>query len=78
MKDYLIYVFCNECYDVHLLPTEISLNDGPDIRKSIEDIYADRKLPPTIAALKNYIVTCPSTGKQFVQQDNHQIYLFPL
>jgi len=78
MAKYAVYVFCNECSDVHPMRISIHLNDGPPDKKSIGDTYKGRDLPPHIATLRNNILSCPKTGKTFTQKDNDQIFLVPI
>jgi hypothetical protein len=78
MPKYEIFVFCDNCGDVH--PTRISvlLNDGPIEKASVSDTYAGRALPGSLAMLSNNEVRCPKTDQMFTQKDNHQIFLVPV
>ena len=78
MQDYEIYVFCNECSEVHPMSIKISLKDGPTKKQSINDVYEGEELPENIANLLNNKVRCPKTGKMFVQKDNHQVFIVPV
>jgi len=77
MATYSVYVFCNECADVHPMGITISLEDGPPERESIGNLYAGKDLPSNIANLINNKTRCPKTGKWFVQKDNNQVFLIP-
>ena len=78
MAKYSVYVFCNECSDVHPTGIVISLDDGPVDKSSIGDTYAGKELPPQIATLTNNTFTCPNTNKPFSQSDNDQVFLVPI
>jgi hypothetical protein len=73
-----VYVFCNDCADVHPMGISIQLDDGPPRKESIGNLYAGRPLPPEIATLSQNRVQCPNTGRPFVQKDNHQVFLVPV
>lgn len=75
MATYSVYVFCNECADVHPMGITISLDDGPPQRESIGNLYAGKELPSDIAMLRDNKTVCPNTGKWFNQKDNNQIFL---
>jgi len=57
------------------MPITVTLDDGPAERESIGNTYAGKALPPKVATLNHNIMTCPETGKRFVQEDNNQIFL---
>lgn len=78
MQDYDVYVFCNECGDVHPMGLRIKLEDGPADKQSIGDTYSGKDLPREIANLMNNRTQCPKTGKMFIQKDNHQVFLVPV
>ena len=75
MAKYSVHVFCDVCPHEHHTGINVILNDGPAERGSIDDTYAGKALPSSVATLHHNSVTCPNTGKCFVQEDNHQIFL---
>jgi len=75
MGTYAVYVYCNECADVHPMGISISLDIGPIQKESIGNLYAGKDLPPNVANLINNKTICPNTGKWFNQKDNNQIFL---
>ena len=75
MALYDVYVFCNNCGQVHPMTIRISLDDGPAEKDSIGNVYAGKDLPQNVAALTNNYVLCPKTNKWFVQRDNNQVFL---
>ena len=75
MAQYDVWVFCNECGEVHRMGIRVGLDDGPAEKDSIGNLYAGRELPTTIVDLINNYTTCPNTGKRFRQKDNNQVFL---
>ena len=78
MANYDVYVFCNECSDVHPMGIIVPLDDGPVKKESIGDLYAGKALPPVIANLTNNKTECPNTGHLFTQKNNDQVFLVPI
>jgi hypothetical protein len=59
------------------LEMSVELKDGPIKKQSIADTYPGESLPQNLAGLSGSIVTCPTTGRQFIQKSNQQIFLVP-
>jgi hypothetical protein len=78
MARYAVYIFCNECSDVHPMGVTVDLNDGPPSRESVGNAYAGKEVPPEVAALITNMVTCPQTQRLTSQQDNNQVFLVPV
>jgi hypothetical protein len=78
MAKYDVYVFCNECSDVHPLGIRIDLEDGPTKKESIGDLFAGKELPADIVTLINNKTVCPNTNKLFTQTDNKQVFIVPI
>ena len=78
MGTYDVYVFCNECSDVHCMGKGISLEDGPAGKESLGRAYAGKELPPDIATLLKSGLQCPQTNNTFVQQDTDEVFLVPV
>lgn len=78
MAKYSVYVFCNECGEVHPMGVAVSLDDGPPERESIANTYEGQELPPEVLSLTSNYVQCPNTGKLFRQKDNNQVFLVPI
>jgi hypothetical protein len=55
----------------------VILKDGPIEKQSIGDLYDGKTLPKNLADLTSRSVSCPKTGRQSIQKDNHQIFLVP-
>lgn len=78
MAKYDVYVFCNECGEVHPMGIRIGLDDGPVEKESIGDLYAGKELPPNIANLVNNETLCPNSRQMFTQKNNNQVFLVPV
>jgi hypothetical protein len=78
MADYDVYVFCNECNDVHSAELRIELQYGPIDKQRVSDVYSGREPPAVIKMLKNSYYQCSKTGKTFFQKDQKQVFLVPV
>jgi len=78
MAKYSVYVFCDDCGDVHPMGISIELEDGPADKASISDTYAGKELPSKIAQLLNNTTQCPKSGKPILQRNNDQVFLVPI
>lgn len=78
MPQYDIYVFCNECSNVHPMRIRIARDDGPVEKTSIGDLFKGKELPQDIVNMKNNMTICPNTGNAFIQEDNDQVFLVPV
>lgn len=74
---YSIVASCNKCAGLHELGISVTLENGPVDKQSIGDLYEGKSLPKNLANLGQNSVTCPKTGRQSTQRDNHQIFLVP-
>ena len=78
MPEYAVYVFCNECGDVHPMGIQIALKDGPKDKQSVGDTYSGRDLPTNIVNMINNYTLCPKTNELFLQKNNDQVFLVPV
>jgi hypothetical protein len=72
---YSIFSLCNKCGGTHDMAVTVILNDGPIGKQSVADFYDGKTLPKNLADLTSRSVSCPKTGRQSIQKDNHQIFL---
>ena len=77
MIPYTLYVFCDDCSDVHPMPIKIHLGKGPDSKQSIGEAYEGKRVPEKLSRLARNVVRCPKTGKSFVQKDDRHVFLVP-
>ncbi len=59
------------------MAVSVILKDGPIEKQSIGDFYDGTNLPKNLADLTSRSISCPKTGRQSIQKDNHQIFLVP-
>jgi hypothetical protein len=78
MPQYDVYALCDECGNEHPMGIGIHLDEGPDDRRSIGDIYEGKSRPPQILAIEGHKCLCVRTGKQFIQKDDKQLFLVPV
>ena len=78
MVTYRIFVQCDYCEENHPLPFAVSKENLPSGKKSIAEIYGDRKLPDDIYSIISISVQCSKTGKNFVQKDLRKIFMIPV
>ena len=76
-SQYSIVVSCNKCAGVHEMGISVTMENGPANKQSIGDLYNGKSLPKNLANLTQNSVTCPKTGRQSTQRNNHQIFLVP-
>ena len=74
---YSIFVGCNKCGGLHEMDSSVVMEDGPLDKQSIGDLYNGKSIPKNLADLVQKSVTCPKTGRQSTQKNNHQIFLVP-
>jgi hypothetical protein len=72
---YMMHVFCNECSVPHPTGIAIEREELLAADQSIGDIYDGREVPEEIVSMLGNNFRCPSTGKFYVQKDNHQVFL---
>src|SRR5262245_13045356 len=78
ISKYSIVVSCNKCGGMHELGISVTMDNGPTDKQSIGDLYDGKSLPKNLADLSQNSVTCPKTGRQSTQRNNHQIFLVPI
>lgn len=74
---YRFLVTCNKCGRIHSTGFSVLLQEGPDRRQSLAELY-DGNPPESLASLATTRVTCPFTGKQFSQKNYCHIFLIPV
>jgi len=55
----------------------VVVENGPSDKQSISNLYNGKTLPQSLADLTSNSVTCPKTGRQSTQKNNHHIFLVP-
>jgi hypothetical protein len=76
-SQYSIVASCNKCAGLHDMGISVTMENGPAGKQSLGDLYNGKSLPKNLANLTQSSVTCPKTGRQSTQRNNHQIFLVP-
>ena len=71
-----IFVSCSKCARIHDTGIFFVVQYGPVRKQSLADL-CNENLPKYLIDFPHTLVTCPWTGKQFRQPDNHKIFLVP-
>jgi hypothetical protein len=74
---YSIVASCNKCNGMHDMGISVTMENGPASKQSIGELYDGKSLPKNLANLTNTSISCPKTGRQSTQKNNHQIFLVP-
>jgi hypothetical protein len=75
LSHYKVFVFCEDCAEVHPDNITLGLNDGPSVLISIGDAYLHKDVPPVVAQLAYRDYLCPKSGKPFRQKNSRCIFL---
>jgi hypothetical protein len=76
-NQYSIFALCNKCADLHEMDGSVVVEDGPFDKQSIGDLYKGKPIPKSLTDRAHNSITCPNTGRQSTQKNNHQIFLVP-
>ena len=77
-KSYGVFVSCNKCGEMHDIGVSVRMTDGPIAKQSSASLYDGKALPKVLSDLvSSNAVTCPKTGRQSIQKNNHHIFLVP-
>jgi len=67
---------CGECSKEHFSGIGgLPLDDGPDDRASIGDVYQGREIPEPVVTLVNCAFVCPETKRQTRGLSNYHLFL---
>ncbi len=77
MVEYEVIVLCEECGEGHSIKTVI-LQNGPQVKESVESFYAGRELPPELATINSNYISCSTTDNWFLQKNNDRVFLVPV
>jgi hypothetical protein len=75
---YRLFVECDYCEENHPLPFAISKENIPPGKKSVAEIYGDKKLPEDVNSIISIPVQCSTIGEYFVQKDLQKIFIIPV
>jgi hypothetical protein len=77
MASYNVMFLCGDCGRFHATKLSVSMIDGPDRRKQIEDVYSPSETPPEVTELLRTHVMCPVT-RNSIKLDRKKLYLVPI
>lgn len=77
MLRYSIFVLCKECGGVHRTGFSLTLAEVIRGLQSIAETYNGKPVPPLLRLLIGMPVSCPGTGKSFVQEAKDKVFLSP-
>ena len=76
MALYNIVFLCSDCGRFHATKLSVTVIDGPDRRKQIEEVYSPSATPPEVTELLRTHVMCPVT-RNSIKLDRKELYLVP-
>ena len=77
MPAYDISVRCKDCGLDHPILLRLHIEEGPDRKQSIAELFHGRSVPPQVKAIRWHTALCPKTGRKFRLEDDSQIFLVP-
>lgn len=77
MPTYDLSVRCKDCRLDHPVLLRLHIEEGPDRKQSIAELYNGRSVPPQVAAIRGHIAFCHKTGRKFPLENDSEIFLVP-
>jgi hypothetical protein len=77
MPTYEISFHCKDCGLDHPVLLSIYVEDGPEHKQSIAELFHGRSVPPQVAAIRGHTAFCHKTGRRFQLENDAQIFLMP-
>jgi len=77
MPGYDISARCKDCGREHPALLRVYIEDGPDRKQSIAELFHGRSVPPQVAAVRWHNAICPKTGKKFSLGNDDEVFLVP-
>lgn len=75
MATYRLIVKCDLCGKTHTLPFAVSLDNVPHDKKSVAEIFVDKKIPDDIVSIKSNQILCKKKDEYFTQKDDAKVFL---
>ena len=76
MALYNVAFLCSDCGRFHATKLSVTIVEGPDRRKQIDEVYSPRAMPPEITELLRTHVMCPVT-RNSIKLDRKEVYFVP-
>jgi len=77
MALYNVMFLCSDCGRFHATKLSITVIDGPNRRKQIDEMYSPLTMPPEVTELLRTHVMCPVT-RNSIKLDRKELYLVPI
>jgi hypothetical protein len=77
MASYNVMFLCSDCGRFHATKISVTVIDGPDRRKQIEEVYSPSATPPEVTELLRTHVMCRVT-RNSIKLDRKKFYLVPI
>ena len=77
MPTYEVCIHCVICAGEHRLLMRVHLDDGPDRKQTVAELFPDGSVPPQISAIRGRDALCLKTGKKFRLENDDQLLLVP-
>jgi hypothetical protein len=77
MALYNVIFLCSDCGRFHATKLSVTVIDGPDRRKQIDEVYSPRAMPDEVTELLRTYRMCPVT-RNSLKLDRKEFYLAPI
>jgi len=77
MPAYDICVRCKDCGLDHPVLLRLYIDDKPDRKQSLAELFHERPVPPQVKAIRWHQALCPKTGRKFRLENDSEIFLVP-
>jgi hypothetical protein len=77
MAQYNVSFLCSDCGRFHQTKISLTVFDGPDRLKRIDEVYTPSALPSEATQLLRRYVMCPVT-RNSLKLDENKLYLVPV
>ena len=77
MPAYDISVRCKDCGLDHPVLLRLYIDDAPDRKQSIAELFDGRSVPPQVRAIRWHTALCPKTGRKFPLENDSEVFLVP-
>jgi hypothetical protein len=77
MDQYNVSFLCSDCGRIHPAKISVTIIDGPDRLKRIDEVYTPSAMPAEITKLLRTYGMCPVT-RNSIKLDKNELYLLPI
>jgi hypothetical protein len=76
MAPYTVSFLCSDCGRVHATKISLTVSDGPDGMKPVQELYTPNRMPRAVTRLLQTYVLCPVT-RNSLKLNKSELYLVP-